>query len=51
MEYRNTKTGVVISVDSEISGGNWEPIKKAPSTTIIDDKPIDAPKKTTRLKK
>lgn len=26
MEYRNTKTGAVINVDSEI-GGHWEPVK------------------------
>lgn len=29
MEYRNTKTGVVVSVSSELKG-NWEPIKSAP---------------------
>lgn len=50
MEYRNTKTGVVITVSSEISGENWEPIKKAPIITK-KEKLDDAPKKTTRAKK
>lgn len=27
MEYRNVKTGIVISTDSVISGNNWEPVK------------------------
>lgn len=28
MLYKNTKTGVVISVRSPISGENWEPLKE-----------------------
>lgn len=27
MEYRNKKTGDVITVNSEITGKNWEPVK------------------------
>lgn len=26
MKYRNTITGAVIEVASEINGGNWEPV-------------------------
>lgn len=37
MEYRNKKTGAVISTDSEITGGNWEPVK-APKKPAIKKK-------------
>lgn len=29
MKYENTKTGIVIEVDSEISGGNWQAVTSA----------------------
>ena len=29
MLYRNTKTGVVIDVNSVISGGNWQAVESA----------------------
>lgn len=29
MKYQNTKTGAVIEVDSEISGGNWQAVTPA----------------------
>lgn len=29
MKYRNTKTGAVIDIESEISGGNWQALVPA----------------------
>lgn len=29
MEYRNQKTGAIISTDCIVSGGDWEPVRKA----------------------
>ena len=49
MEYRNTKTGAVISVACEIKGGDWEPVK-APKAAK-EDAPKDAPKKTSKKSK
>jgi hypothetical protein len=53
MFYRNTKTGVIIDVPSEISG-NWVKIDggksdKETATVSIsetDDKPVKKPRKT-----
>lgn len=50
MEYRNTRTGVVITVSSEISGEGWEPVKKAPTPAVLNDEKPEAPKRT-RVKK
>lgn len=35
MEYKNTKTGVVIDVASKISGGNWVPYSEKPAKKVI----------------
>ena len=48
MEYRNTKTGVVITVKSEISGGDWELV--APITPAKKEDNLETPKKTKRTK-
>lgn len=29
MEYRNQKTGAMISTDCIVSGGDWEPVRRA----------------------
>lgn len=45
-EYRNKKTGVVISVRSEIlTGGVWEKITQAPSSEKKETKPVKKKKK------
>lgn len=49
MEYRNTRTGVVITVESEINGGDWERVS-APKTPVVDEK-LETPKKTTKRAK
>lgn len=48
-QYRNTKTGVVIIVDSEIAG-DWELIP-SPVSSEEKAKTEEKPKKTTRKKK
>lgn len=65
MRYRNTKTGVVIDVVSEVKGKYWEPIE-VPGTTKAEPKaapvedakpapkpaaPKTAPKKPTKTKR
>lgn len=60
MKYRNVKTGAVIDVKSEISGGNWERIDgKAPAKepsvspapeTEDEVKPVKKTRKTTTKK-
>ena len=59
MIYRNVKTGAVIDVKSEISGGNWERIDgKAPakesSVSSVPEaeevKPVKKTRKTTTKK-
>lgn len=50
MEYRNTKTGVVITVNSEIKGGDWEPIL-APKSTLKKEDNLETPKKTAKRTK
>ena len=37
MEYRNKRTGVVIEVQSEMSG-DWEPVKKAEQKAAPESK-------------
>nr|DAU43567.1 MAG TPA: hypothetical protein [Caudoviricetes sp.] len=32
MKYRNKKTGVVIDLKSNLSGGDWEEVKPTPKT-------------------
>lgn len=44
MEYRNKKTGVVIEVQSEMSG-DWEPVKKAEQKTAPEPKSTRGKKK------
>lgn len=44
MRYKNTKTGNVIDVASEIKGKYWEPIK-VPSASKPEPKAAPAPKK------
>ncbi len=40
MEYRNTKTGIILKTSSSISGKNWEPVEKpAPEP----EKPVTEP--------
>lgn len=53
MKYRNTKTGQIIDVPSEISGANWElvggkPVTETATVSTQDDQPV---KKTRRSKK
>lgn len=53
MKYRNTKTGQIIDVPSEISGANWElvggkPVTETATVSAQDDQPV---KKTRRSKK
>lgn len=53
MKYRNVKTGAVIDVKSEISGGNWERIDgkapaKEPSVSPTPEKEEVKPVKKTR---
>lgn len=36
MLYRNTKTGAVIDVASELSGG-WEAVQQSPNTVLCSD--------------
>lgn len=36
MLYRNTKTGAVIDVASELSG-DWEAVKQSPNTSFVSD--------------
>ena len=59
MKYRNVKTGAVIDVKSEISGGNWERIDgkapaKEPSVSSAPEaeegKPVKKTRKTTTKK-
>ena len=47
MEYRNKKTGAVISLDDHIQRKDWEPLK------VSNPKPVDEPKeeKTEPIKK
>lgn len=49
-DYINTKTGQVITVTSEISGGNWEPVKKSVKKEPDPDPEVKtvAPKTQTR---
>lgn len=57
MLYRNTKTGNVIDIKSEIKGGNWEKVDggadKAPAAPISAPiaKNEDIPAKRTRKRK
>ena len=44
MKYRNTKTGVVIDVNSEIQGADWEAVEKT-------EKVKEVPAKKTPAKK
>lgn len=46
MLYRNKNTGVVIQVNSEISGGGWEPVSGT-ETEKPKTKSPNKPKKTT----
>jgi len=46
MEYRNTKTGAVINVDSEI-GGHWEPVK---ASSPAKEEPAPTKKRRTTKK-
>jgi hypothetical protein len=47
MRYRNVKTGAVIDVKSEISGGNWERIDgKAPAKEPSVSSPISPSSKS-----
>lgn len=49
MQYRNTRTGAVVEVQSEISG-EWEPVK-APASDTEEPDPAQTEKKKTRTKK
>lgn len=59
MKYRNVKTGAVIDVKSEISGGNWERIdgkapaqepSVSPAPEKEEVKPVKKTRKTTTKK-
>lgn len=51
MEYRNTKTGVVISANA-VMAGNWEPIDKAEKAPApAEPKKDTAPKRKGTAKK
>lgn len=49
MKYRNTVTGAVINVNSEIKGGNWEPVE-VPKPTEKSEAPAqkEKPKRNTK---
>ena len=49
MQYRNTKTGIVIDVNSEI-GGDWELLNSRISVIEAEpeQKPEDKPEKKTK---
>lgn len=48
MQYRNTKTGVIVEVFSEVSG-DWEKVEEQPSPVSVETE--EKPKKASRKKK
>lgn len=48
MQYINAKSGVVITVKSEVNGGDW--VKVDPTPTAKTEK-LETPKKETKTKK
>ena len=51
MLYRNTKTGVIVDVPSEVSG-EWEKVEKQPSPVSVETEvKTETKKKTPRKKK
>lgn len=48
MEYRNKKTGAVISVPCEINGGDWEALKPPKAVVEEPKEPIKDTKKKTK---
>lgn len=45
MKYINTKTGAVIEVECEVSGGPWEPADKPEDKGKTKDKALSGRKK------
>lgn len=44
MKFRNTKTGVIIDVSSDISGGDWVPATSAPKPVVTPvPEPVSTP--------
>jgi len=47
MKYKNSKTGVIIDVSSNINGGDWESLtgskKKAKQTIPVKKEPVKEP--------
>lgn len=50
MRFRNTKTGAIIEVSSEIKGP-WEPVGGSVKATSTDSKPSTETKPARRTKK
>jgi len=50
MRYRNTKTGVIVDVKSQIIGGNWQVI--GPANSSVNDKvaPVQPKRRVTKSK-
>lgn len=45
-QYRNTKTGVIVEVNSVISGNGWEPVEAPSAAAEPENKPAQRkPKK------
>lgn len=45
MQYRNTKTGAIVEVNSVISGKGWEPVKAPAAAVEAETKPAQRKKK------
>lgn len=45
--YRNTVTGAIIDIPSELCGGLWVEVKPSPKATV-NKAEEEAPKKTTK---
>lgn len=50
MRYKNTKTGVVIDVKSQIIGGNWQVEEPANSSVNDEVAPVQPKRRVTKSK-
>lgn len=50
--YRNTKTGAIIEIPSELCGGLWVKVEETkPATPVVAEEKVKAPAKKATTKK